>query len=130
MLRLTSENPSPSGADIKGYNSKGLRLLGARADVDDVINRAVRPESVGRPQPIAARPEFLLASELDPDQEPFIVGQAWKALRRSIVDGSECRANFAEGLFVHQVLDAAEGSAVDGSWARVDPAHIPAGVTS
>ncbi len=130
MLRLTSENVPPGSADIKSYNSKGLRLLGARADIDDVINRAVRPESVGRPQPIAAHPEFLLAPELDPDQEPFIVGQAWKALRRSIIDGSECRANFAEGLFVHQVLDAAEASAETSSWARVDPSRTNVGVTS
>lgn len=131
MLRLTSENPSVNGfTDIKQYNAKGLRLLGAQADIDDVISRAVRPESIGRPEPITPLPQFLLAPELDQDQEPFIVGQAWNALRRSIINGTECRANFAEGLFVHQVLDAAEVSAVTQAWARVDPSRSAAGVRS
>jgi len=121
MLRLTSVQPETAHSeDLKAYNSKGLRLLGARANVEDVIEHSIRPESMGHPAPIDPQNDFVTARPLDPDQEPFIVGQAWMELRRAIATGTEARASFGEGVRVHQVLDAAEESASTGGWAKVD----------
>lgn len=120
MLRLTSVNPQRSSSDDpKKYTSGGLRLLGARADVGDLVERAVRPESIGHPEPMPSLEQFHLAPTLDPDQEPFIVGQAWQLLRRAVLDGEECRANFHEGYYLHRVLDAAESAASQGTWVEV-----------
>lgn len=121
MLRLTTENPPADQlVDLKRYNIGGLRLLGAPADIDEIIRRKIRPESLWRPEPILPPSEFVLAGELDPDQEPFIVGQAWKVLRQAVNGGDDARASFAEGLLVHQVLDAAEASAGTQAWAAVN----------
>ena len=54
----------------------------------------------------------------------YYVAQAWAAFHEAIVENKPYAPGFAEGLKIHDVLDASERSVERRGWADVDYANL------
>jgi predicted dehydrogenase len=123
MLLLTTERTRGAweGSAERGDPDRGrMRLYGGRVDADELRAHPVPPERLnGAFAAIEIPDRYTRVQGLDPQDPAFGVAQAWSAFFASMRDGQDNHPSFADGLQLHNILDASERSMATGAWETV-----------
>ena len=122
MLLLHSSVPTENwqqASDDSEPAGGGVRLYGARVDIDAFVAHPVSPERLVcqyREIPVPIQP----VTRLPQGRQSYAVAEAFAEFHRAIVNGTPFAPSFTEGLKIHCILDASERSSEDRGWAAVD----------
>ncbi len=98
-----------------------LKLYGARADVQQMMQDPIAPERLERRfTEIPVSDEHCYVTGIERGRATFLVAQTWHAFAAAVHSGSDGVPSFRDELKIHCVWDAAEKSVRDKCWATVD----------
>ena len=123
MLMLAAGDSPESNEGSERNNSRrgGLRLYGARADLEQIIANPTAPERLQRQfQEISGTDQYRYVKASEGGRDIFLVAQMWHAFAEAINSGVECAPNFRDKVKIHRVWDAAEQSVRENRGVKVD----------
>jgi predicted dehydrogenase len=121
MLMMTSlagaQGWAKSGAD--GDPDKGgMRLYGARVDLQRYIADPVPPEHLQR-RFAEIPPDHRPATTLAEGRSAFAVAEEWAAFHDAIVNDAPFAPSSVEAVKIHRIMDAAEAAQRERRWVEV-----------
>lgn len=121
MLMLKVEDAGEKNT-VKGDPRSGeLKLYGNRVDMAQLMANPTAPELLQRQfKEIQPGASHYYVTGIDHGRATFPVAQAWHAFAAAICTGTECAPSFRDELKIHCLWDAAEKSARDRTWIKVD----------